>query len=263
MIVESYEDVIILSGAMRSNQWETLHTAISLTLKRHPTGVVIDCSGLIECTSQGADTFHSVMQFLVTHDARVIVAAVPAQVMEVLKQVPDVRSQLPIVATVEEARRSLDLLGDGNDEPVKKKKGKASSIQILVTVMGTPCDPVVLNTANELATGLNGSVRVLFPLIVPRDLPLQAPLPEEEEKALAALAAADKILKVDGVDHAVLLERGRDIASAILAAIEEVPATHVLVGLPSEDSGNDDALKLVRSVLSKVKSAVLFVRGPV
>lgn len=263
MIVESYEDVIVLSGAMRSNQWETLHTAISLTLKRHPTGVVIDCSGLIECTTHGADTFHSVMQFLQNHDARVIVAAVPPAVMEVLKTVPDVRSQLPIVGTVEQARKSLDLLLDSHDEPKKAKKAKNSGIRILITVMGTPCDEVVLNTGNELATGLEGSVRIMFPLIVPRELPLQAPLPEEEETAREALDKADKFLKIDGVEHEVMLERGRDIASAIAAAIEEEPATHVLVGLPGGDSAHDETSKLVRSVLAKVNSAVLFVRGPI
>ena len=259
MIVESYEDVIILSGAMRSNQWETLHTAISLTLKRHASGVIIDCSGLIECTPKGADTFHSVMEFLKDHDARVIVAAVPNQVMEVLKLVPDVRSQLPIVATVDEARRSLDLLVDNNP----KKKAKVSSVQVVIVVQGKPCDSEVIQTGSELATGLAANVRILFPLIVPRDLPLQAALNDEEEIARKALAEADRSLNIEGVHHTLVLERGRDIASAIAAAIEEEPATHVLVGLPSSDSHQDEAGKMVRSVLAKVKSAVLFVRGPI
>ncbi|MBL8059110.1 MAG: hypothetical protein JNK63_00165 [Chthonomonas sp.] len=258
MIVESYEDVIILSGAMRSNQWETLHTAISLTLKRHASGVIIDCSGLIECTTKGADTFHSVMEFLKDHDARVIVAAVPEQVMEVLKQVPDVRSQLPIVATVEEARRSLDLLL----YEAPKKKAKASIVQIVIVVQGKPCDSEVIKVGSELATGLSGNVRLLFPLIVPRDLPLQAALNEEEELARTTLAEADRSLKIEGVDHTLVLERGRDIASAIAAALQEAPATHVLVGLSSTESHQDDTGKMVRSVLAKVNSAVLFVRGP-
>lgn len=259
MIVESYEDVIILSGSMRSNQWETLHTAISLTLRRHPTGVVIDCSGLVECTVKGADTFHSVMEFLKEHDARVIVAAVPAPVMEVLKQVPDVRSQLPIVATVDEARRSLDLLGDGTQ---KVKKHKPSNVNIVIIVRGEAYDTEVIKTGSELATGLSGNVRIIFPLIVPRDLPLQAALPEDEEIARLALERADKSLNVEGVAHTVLLERGRDVASAIVAALDEEPATHVLVGLPSAESPQDDTSKLIRNILSKVSASVLLVRGP-
>src|SRR4051794_2917253 len=105
MIVESYEDVIILSGALRSNYWETLHTAISLTLKRHPSGVIIDCSGLTEATPEGAETFRDVMEYIHGHDARVIVAAVPSKVYEVLRTVPEVRSQLAITESVEEARK--------------------------------------------------------------------------------------------------------------------------------------------------------------
>src|SRR5688500_219102 len=110
MIVESYEDVIVVSGALRSNFWETIHTAISLMLKRHPTGVIIDCSGISEVTPEGADTFRDIMAFIHEHDARIIVAGVPVQVMEVLKSVPEVRSQLAVAKSVEEARRSLDLL---------------------------------------------------------------------------------------------------------------------------------------------------------
>lgn len=259
MIVESYEDVIILSGVMNSNQWETLHTAISLTLRRHRTGVIIDCSGLTELSEKGADTFHSVMEFLKDHDARVIVAAVPPGVMEMLKQVPDVRSQLPIVGTVEEARRSLDLLGDGKSPKTKKK---ASQVQIVITLRGRECDSEVLKTGSELATGLAGNVRILFPLVVPRDLPLQAALPEEEELARQALDRADKSLNIEGVAHSLVLERGRDIASAIAAAIEEEPATHVLVGLPAGETPHDETATLVRNVLAKVKSSVLLVRGP-
>src|SRR5947207_872967 len=111
MIVESYEDVVILSGPLRSNFWETIHTAIALTLKRHPTGVIIDCSGITELTPEGAETFQDAIQFVKEHErARIVVAAVSPQAMEVLRHVPEVRSQLPVVATVEEARRSLDLL---------------------------------------------------------------------------------------------------------------------------------------------------------
>src|SRR5436853_3309421 len=110
VIVESYEDVIVLSGALRSNFWETLHTAISLTLKRHPSGVIIDCSGLVEATPEGAETFRDAMEFIHQHDARVIVAAVPPNILQVLRTVPDVRSQLAVADSVEAARHSLDLI---------------------------------------------------------------------------------------------------------------------------------------------------------
>ena len=73
-------------------------------------------------TPEGAETFHDAMDFIRNHHARVILAAVPGHVMEVLKNVPEVRSQLPICATVADARRSLDLGVDVEEDHGKKKK---------------------------------------------------------------------------------------------------------------------------------------------
>lgn len=267
MIVETYEDVIKLTGRLRTNQWETLHTAISLSLKRHPEGVILDCGGLTEATREGAQTFTNVMEFLDHHDARVIVAAVPDQVMAVLRQVEDVRSQLPISPSVEEARKSLYFFTGGEVEDdhghKKKKELVRSNYNFLVCVMGGECDNYVLTTARKMARGLQANVSVMFPLIIPRDMPLQAALPEEEELAREALLLAEKNLEEDGVGHVMILERGRDVASAIVSALEEHPSTHVILGLPGDDA-HDQAGRLVRSVLDKVqRSAVIFVRGPV
>lgn len=266
MIVESYEEVIKVSGALRTNQWDTLHTAISLGLKRHPEGVIIDTSGLTECTLQGADTFHSVMEFLKGHDARVIVAAVPPNVMETLKGAADVRSQLPIAESVEEARKSLFFFtgGELHEEENKPKRGKSieHKYRFLVALQGTECDTYVLTTAREMADGMEALVNVVYPILVPRDMPLQAPLPEEEEKARETLTVADSILKRDEVAHALLLERARDVASALVSVLEEHPASHVILGMPPEDS-RDSEVKLVKSVLTKItKQAVILVRGP-
>lgn len=266
MIVESYEDIIILSGAIRSNQWETLHTAISLTLKRHEEGVIIDCSQITEMTPHGADTFRSVMDFLKEHDARVLVAAVPDAIMQVLKSVPDVRSQLAVVATVEQARSSLDILRNPHADdahPQKRKKlPAAKGGKILACVMGTECDSYLLTTARELANGLDASVDVVYPLLVPREMPLSGAMPEEEKLAREALNHANGILSAESIEAELILERGRDVASAIHSVLEENPASHVVIGLPNGDQATDEATKLVRSVLGKIETAVIFVRGP-
>ena len=261
MIVESYEDVIILSGALRSNHWETLHTAISLALRRHPNGVIIDCSGLLEVTPHGADTFRSVMEFLEDHDARVIVAAVPDPVMTVLRTVPDVRSQLPIVNTVDDARQSLDLLGHSETEGQKKKKSKVSSMHVMAVLSGSAGDKEVLWTAREIVNNLSGMVHLVYPLIVPRELPLQAALPDEEAAAKAALEAAAEFFGSE-TPCDVTLERGRDIASTVAVALEETAIGHVILGLPRSEDGQDACGKLVRTVLAKVPCAVHFVREP-
>lgn len=267
MIVESYEDVIALSGALHSNQWDTLHTAISLLLKRHPEGVVIDCSGLTDCNMMGADTFHNVINFLKNHDARVIVAAVPAPVMHWIKQVPDVRSQLPIAPSVEAARNSLYLLNDRDADdyiPTKKKKNRVEATnQFLVVLNGTECDKWVLSTAREMGDGMNAMISVMFPIIVPRDMPLQSPMPEIEIIAQKLLNDTNQALEKAHFQHEVYVERARDIPSAIQDVLKTYPATHVIVGLPQCDGEHDQvAAKLIKLTLEKVSSAVIFVRGP-
>lgn len=261
MIVESYDDVIVLSGVLRSNFWDTIHTAISLTLRRHPAGVIIDFSGITECTREGADTFVDVMNFIESHDARIIVAAVPPQVMEVLKSVPEVRSQLPIALSVEEARRSLDLLSQGEDDK-KKKKHQPDLKKVLVCLQGNDSDDQVLKVARKMATATPSEVKVVFPLIVPRDLPLQAPLPENENLAAKALGNAQQYLEASGIQTTIQLERARDIASALADALEEMDPTQVIVGLSAVPSEIDAELKLAKLIMGRVMTPLTLVRGP-
>lgn len=259
MIVESYEDVIVLSGVLRSNFWETIHTAIALTLKRHRTGVIIDCSGITECTREGADTFVDVMAFIESHDARIIVAAVPPAVMEVLKSVPEVRSQLPIAASVEEARHSLDLLE--GESPVKKKATQASGLKrLLVYIDGGPGDEQVLKISRQLAQANPYEVALLVSILVPRDLPLQSPLPELEDAATEILGRGKAALDETDIVHSIQLERARDVAGAIEAALEQVSPTKVVLALPADPDRIDAALKLAKSVMTRVPIPIVFVR---
>jgi hypothetical protein len=259
MIVESYEDVIILSGALRSNFWETIHTAISLTLRRHPTGVIIDCSGISECTPQGADTFRDAMEFIERHDARIIVAAVPAPVMEVLKSVAEVRSQLPIAASVEEARRSLDLLVDSGEPRRRRQTGTVRTL--LAVLNGTESDAHVVALARELADIAPSEVCLLYPLLIPRELPLQSPLPEEEEKAAATLERGARAMGADA-HYTKRLSRARDVAAAITEALSELDqVSQVIIGLPEQNGGTTDLEKFVTAILAKVKAPLMLVRA--
>lgn len=263
MIVESYEDVIILSGALRSNFWETIHTAIALTLKRHPTGVIMDCSGITECTVEGADTFVDVMHFIEDQDARIIVAAVPEHVLEVLKRVPEVRSQLPISPSVEDARKSIDLLVKGEEErPSKKKLQQNPSLRkFLLCLSGDASDEELVNVSREIAGPALAEVCLIFPVIVPRELPIQSPLPELEAQAKAALEKAQANLTKAEISNSIRIERARDVASAIRDALEEMDANQVFVSLPTDSGSLDGGVKLVKSVMSLVRKPVLFVRG--
>lgn len=262
MIVESYEDVITLSGALRSNFWDTVHTAIALTLKRHPTGVIVDCSGIAESTAEGAETFRDMMDFIKDHDARIIVARVSEPLMDVLKSVPEVRSQLPIADSVEEARKSLDLLVvDEPEKKVKKKQPQTGLRAVLICVTGQSSDDEVLRLVQRLATQQELRVDVVFPLVVPRELPLQSPLPELEQSAAEALKRARTILEESQVHCSVSIGRGRDIASTVVESLEESKATEVILGLSSDASAAEADLKLIKLMLGRVAMPLLFVRG--
>jgi len=262
MIVESYEDTILLSGELTSDFWETIHTAISLTLKRHPTGVVIDCSGITKCTPQGAETFRRAMEFIEKHDARIIVAAVPPHVLEVLRAVPDVRSQLPVADTVEDARRSLDLLvSDEATQRKKKANGKVVKKVLLVCLTGEASDQYLLDVAIEIAEPMEAKVCLVYPVVVPRDLPVQAPMLQHEEVGAKVLGDAAKKLQNAQIQHEVRLERGRDVAGAIHGVLQDVAASQVLVALPTEEDLPDQTVKLVKSILGKIQQPVLLVRA--
>lgn len=257
MIVESYEDIIILSGALRSNFWDTIHTAISLTLKRHPSGVIIDCSGIDECTPAGAETFRDAMEFIRRFDARIIVAAVPPSVHEVLKSVPEVRSQLPIADTIENARRSLDLL---TEEGGKKTRRKEVERTVLVMLEGVESDAYAIKQAVEQSDRIPTEVCLLFPILVPRELPIHSPMPEAEDLAKRTLESHRKMLEAAEVSTSLRIERARDIAGAIEEALQEVPASLVLIGLSSDFHEKEASLKVMKTVLAKVALPLMFVR---
>lgn len=265
MIVESYEDVIVLSGALRSNFWETIHTAISLLLKRHPSGVIVDCSGITECTPAGAETFRDAMEYIEEHDARIIVAAVPATVMDVIKSVPHVRSQLAVAPSVEVARRSLDIL-DHHEEENKPRRKHSTNPKVLVclaTGTGDESDDAAMRLGSLLASALETEIILVCVLIVPRDLPLQAPLAKHEESTSRAIGRAHAFYDGKDLLHEARVERGRDVASTLAGVMEEVGVSHVVLPLNDDEMDHEINAKLIRSVLAKLKSEVVFVRNQV
>ncbi len=267
MIVESYEDVVVLSGPLRSNFWEAIHTAISLTLKRHPTGVIIDCSGITELTPDGAETFHDAIEFVQEHErARIMVAAVPEHVMAVLRHVPEVRSQLPVAATVAEARKSLDVLQEEEEESARKRKrrepSRAFDRHIVAVISGDESDDQMFAVTKELVETLPAKVVLLYAIVVPRELPLAAPMPKEEEYAAVVLESGKARLIEKGIPCEVRLERTRDIPSILQEVSTEYDAAHVIVGLASDMKGGDEYLKILKAVIERVKKPLMIVRGP-
>ncbi len=266
MIIESYGDVIVLTGALRSNFWETIHTAISLTLKRHPTGVIIDCSGITEITEAGAETFHDAIEYVNEHDrARIVVAAVPPAVLEVLRSVPEVRSQLPIAATVEDARRSLDLLVTDENEPRKKRKDpehREYNRTVVAVLSGDESDQDLLEVTDEIVNNMPAKVVLLYPIIVPRNLPLQSPMPEVESTAVKTIEMAKAHMLKTKTAHEARVEHGRDYPSLIQSIVEEVDAARVIFAFSRRSPEKmEEGLRLVGAIMHKVTRPIVIVRG--
>lgn len=256
MIVESYEDVILLSGALRSNFWDTIHTAISLTLRKFPNGVIVDCSGITECTAEGGETFHDALDYIRNHGARFIVASVPPPVLEILKTVPEVRSQLPIAASVEEARRSMVL------SPEERVKATTSNVAAsLLHLYGTECDNAALDFFCDEVRSHGEEAHLVFVIEVPRDLPIQAPLPQQEELAHRTLENAKNRLRDRHLVSTTHVERARDLAAGIAAVAEKNNVGTVYVPLPCHSIHIDRALQIAKILLSRLRCPVVLVRG--
>src|SRR2546423_10502877 len=121
MIVTGSKDVILLSGALHKNQWLTIKAAARLQLRENPGGILIDCSELTEVSEEGTKTFLDAVKDIQGEGARIVFINLPENVLQVVRTVPGVRSQLPIAKSEDEARASLNMgkpTDSGADRPM-------------------------------------------------------------------------------------------------------------------------------------------------
>jgi hypothetical protein len=170
-----------------------------LLLRNHTQGIIVDCHELTSCTAEGAMTFRDAMDYIERYHARIVVSRIPDHVMEVLRSVPGVRSRLPISDTLEEARASLRLTGAA-----------------LVRQAYTPDLTTMLACRLAGADGRKARIHLAYILEVPRQLPLNAPLPEAESAAEKTLASAEKWVRADGLLPVTHVARTRDAGEEIV-----------------------------------------------
>lgn len=263
MIVESYEDVIGLSGPLRANFWEAVQTAIGLTLRRHPTGVILDCHGITDINEDGARTFAQAMDYVFEHDgARIIFARVPEHVMETLRVVPEVRSQMAVSASVEEARRSLDLLAAAEEAGRRKREKRSHQRRVLAVMCPRTYDPHLIQVTRDLVSDDPADVVLLLPIVIPRELPLQAAMPESEERAQAFAAQASAAFVKEDASLEVRLERTRDLAGLVAGVAEEVDACQIVVSVAAA-RGDESVGRTMGAVMDKTERPIIFVRAQV
>jgi APA family basic amino acid/polyamine antiporter len=155
---------------------------------------------------------------IVTHQAARIGGPVWLAIGAVLYVVARRQRRAGLFERVEAARPDLVPEGEGEYET------------ILVPVKLGPIGEEMLATAIKLAEERGGTILALHVIRVPRDLPLDAEMLEQEERASASLIDA----KLLAHEHGVLIEgetvRSRAIGEAIVQKATEIGADLIVLG---------------------------------
>lgn len=248
MIIEAREDTITLRGEIKSNIWPTIQAAAALLLKNHPKGIIIDASAITKITTKGAETFEDAFDYIYAHDARIVVAALSSEMLEIGKAFPGVRSQLPVTDTVEQARASIEL------EEITPHRGKAL-IAGVVPIVGNWERAVLYG--EKLAVGESTEIHLVDLIKVPRTLPIGTPLPEREAAAKERLEQAKKHIeqtKLKGFTH---IEKVRSKSAGLINFSAQLKADFTAISLDRGERGEPyieqaDAISMIESAESEL-----------
>lgn len=253
MIIEARDDTITLRGIVRTNIWPAIQAAAALLLENHPTGIIIDCSGITRITARGAETFADAFAYIHAKNARIVVAALSPDLLEIGKEVPGVRSQLPIAASVDEARSSLQL------EEVTPQRGKARLAGV-VPMVGDWRRAVY--HADKLAVGENCEVHLVDMIKVPLALPIGSPLPEREGAGQERLQAARQLVRQTGLKCFTHVERVRSVSTGLVEFVGQLKADFAVVSMdqPEREVPSIDEAEAL-SLLEAAEFEVSLVKG--
>ena len=253
MIVYTKDDTVKLSGALTRNHWPTIKAAARVLMKEHPEGILIDCGELTTVTPEGARTFLDALRDIEGAGARMVVCNLPPSVMETLRRLPGVRSQLPFSMSVEEARESLRTVG-------------ASAVELLrgavvIPVLETADTTAALRFAAAIRHDRNLPVGLVGFVLVPRELPLASPMPEQESHVQSLLAKAAEAAHSRGVAPCTIhVERVRELKDGLLHALSQHEAAMVVLALRRDRLMEEDFLELAELLLRKAPCEVIIAR---
>lgn len=245
MIVNGKNDIVQLSGSLHKNEWLTIKALAKILLIQHPQGILIDCTELTEISEEGTKTFLTAMRDIQGEGARIVMVNLPDHVLQVVRSVPGVRSQLPIAASIEEARASLrigrKLQQAENDRPMCDNS-------ILVPLFPGFDIDYAIAVAARAARELKQPITLATFLVVSRSRPLGTPMPEEEGLAHRMLEQAEKVVKKLNIPYMLHVERVRDAEEGLLQLIKAHKATHVYIGAYA-DHANDEQFQRITELL--------------
>ena len=243
MIIEARGDVIKLRGALVENQWPAIKSSVSLLLNQHPQGVIIDAGGLTEISDAGARTFSDASTFIQSQNARIVVAGMPDRILEDIKDLPGIRSQLVLASTVEEARSSLESGGVGM---VRQKKAKPF---VLVPLIGA-WEKAVEHAATE-ASAMHAEIYLLYILQIPRNLALGVPMPDMETESQHTLDDAERALRRSKIPVRKLTTRARSLCEGIVKFAADNNPELLVVAYTKDDITREEGRKVSSALLSE------------
>ena len=257
MIVSTQDDMVRLSGALVKNQWLTIKAAADMLLMEHPEGIIIDCSELEHVSEDGAKTFLEAMKDIQSVGARIVVCNLPENVLQVIRSVPGVRSQLPLASSMEEARASLRLSSMARPS---ETDAAAKAEGILVPMMPGLDALYSVFIAAKISRELRQPLHLVYLMEVARHLPIGTPQPEEEERAHQMMEAASQEAKRLNVPSDTHLERVRDAQEGILHSIKSYKTSWVILGAYPQNVKDDAFMDLVSALLKRAPCSVLVAR---
>lgn len=262
MIIETKEDVVRLSGTLHKNQWMTIKAAANLLLVDHPEGIIVDCSGMQGISDDGAKTFLEAMRDIEAAHSRIIVANLPEQVMTKCRSIPGVRSQLPIADSVEAARASLRSAKITHSMAHSADGAKRGAL-IFVPLLADIDLSYGVAIAQRMAGSSKTEIRLVYLLEVGRTLPLNAPMPEQEESAIKTLVQVRGLANAQQGHIVENVERVREAVDGIVATAKAQNAGKIIIGLskaPEEGEESEKVARLIQVLIKRAHCEVIIAR---
>src|SRR3989304_5455297 len=127
-------------------------------------------------------------------------------------------------------------------EVAKARRALGALKRILVPTNGTSYAERAIELACRLGLEQRSEIVVVNVVEVPRTLPLEAPLPQAEQKSEEALQRGREIVELHHLTPIVLAERAREASEGIIRAAKEQGADLVVLGLRTNLKAAQDLL---------------------
>ena len=240
---------------MSENHWDAIAAAVDLVLPDHPQGILIDCGQLKSMTDKGGSTFMDGLSYMEARGARIILCNIPDPLSSRLRSIPGLHSQVPMAQTVKDGRKSLVA---GNTAPLTSNRG---DVPIIIVPVSPPFSaPACRPLLKRLNLGTSAAIHYVYVMVVPRALPVGAPLPDEEARAQIELTLAEEMLLGPVTSRHVL--RGRSISDALVEAVRRLGCIEVIAGLDSTSLSNDAVPLLVSALREKCPCVLTITQSP-